>query len=91
MRNGDRSSLRRKDGARGRLESIRGRDKEREGEGERERYLKEWKEGDGDVKRDTVDVYGTRCIGLASREWRWRREKEEKDRVVKLVCRSVTA
>lgn len=66
-------------------ETKRGREKERE------RYLKEWKEGDGDVKRDTVDVYGTRCIGLASREWRWRREKEEKDRVVKLVCRSVTA
>ena len=36
-------------------------------------------------------MYSTRCIGLASREWRWRREKEEKDRVVKLVCRSVTA
>lgn len=91
MRNGDRSSLRRKDGARGRLESIRGRDKEREGEGERE--ISKRVEGGrrGDVKRDTVDVYGTRCIGLASREWRWRREKEEKDRVVKLVCRSVTA
>lgn len=41
--------MRRKDGARGRLESIRGRDKEREGEGERERYLKEWKEGDGET------------------------------------------
>lgn len=68
-------------------ETKRGREKERE----RDIYLKEWKEGDGDVKRDTVDVYGTRCIGLASREWRWRREKEEKDRVVKLVCRSVTA
>jgi len=32
-----------------------------------------------------------RCIGLAGREWRRRREKEEKDRAVKLVCRSVTA
>lgn len=36
-------------------------------------------------------VYATRCIGLAGREWRRRREKEEKDRAVKLVCRSVTA
>lgn len=67
--------------------------RQREGGRRREREISKRVEGGrrGDVKRDTVDVYGTRCIGLASREWRWRREKEEKDRVVKLVCRSVTA
>lgn len=63
----------------------------RQREGGRTKEISERVEGRWDVKRDTVDVYGTRCIGLASREWRWRREKEEKDRVVKLVCRSVTA
>lgn len=71
----------------GREEGVRQRRKSRE----RERDLESRREIERERRHGGCVCTGTRCIGLASREWRWRREKEEKDRVVKLVCRSVTA